>query len=557
MRKQVFLLSLLFASTSFALPEISVDNLESKDINHSLQLTIQSLEGSKSFQELTSRRPQQAKKLLVQQLQESLKPYGYFQARVTQVSAWHFAVQLNQRVFFNQISVSVEGNQKAYLMAHFQKNNLPKIKKGEPFSSKRYQKAKDKLLEVCERHGFIKARFAKSQVVVDLTAHTANVNLIIQPGKRYYFGDINFSDTVYPNEFLRRYAPFKKGTPFSQEKLFAFEQNLQSTPYFRKVSILPDEKESVFIPLAVTVSDAPKQQYLFGAGFGTDTGVRGRAGLLRLFENGHTLQTELQLSQRENNLQAQYLIPGEVPYKQQTSFNANIFHTNYESGTSDAGLISINRLRNEKTHQFELSLNALYEDYQYTDRQEKHGFFIYPTGRYSRFKRSDPLFSKEGYSLTVQALAASQSLLSDENLFQTSLDLKTAFWLKQTRTRFFLRGTAGLTETSNIYNIPLSLQQLLGGANNLDAYQYQSIGPGEYLLFGRAEIQQEFKEDWFITTSYAVGDVYRPQPFSEKRSIGVGLMYASPIGLVKAGVAKALDLTGEPLKLIFSMGPDL
>lgn len=557
MRKLLFFFLLLFSIEGVALPKISVAPLHHKAIDNSIELTIKSLKESTSFQKLARNKPKNAQATVIKQLQETLKPYGYFEAKIKTLRPWHYAITLNQRVYFNHISLSVTGKDKAALLRLFQKRKLPRLRKGQAFSSKRYQKTKDRLLEVLERHGFIKARFIKSEVTVDLNTHTADVNLIIDPEKRYYFGDIHFSKTVYPVSFLKRYAPWDRHTPFSQEKLLNFEQNLQSTPYFSKISIKPEESEATFIPIDVTLKDAPKQQYLIGGGYGTDTGFRGRAGLLRLFESGNTFQAEAQVSQLEKNLQAQYVIPGYIPYKEQTSINANLFHLDYEVGTSDAALLSIKRLINDKHHQFELGLNGLYEDFQYTDREENHGRFVYPTIRYSKFEVENPLFSKKGYSLTLKALAASKALLSDESVFQGSLDLKAAFWVKQTHTRFFLRGTAGLTDTDNIYNIPLSMQQLLGGANNLDAYQYQSIGPGELLLFGRAEWQQEIKADWFVTASYALGDVYHPQPFAEKRSVGLGVMYASPIGLVKAGVAKALDLTGRPIKLIVSMGPDL
>lgn len=551
----IILISLLFCQSILA--NISIRPTNHKNIDVVLNKQLKMLIQSQPFKKLQNESLDKANHYLETSLANSLKPYGYFEAKVYFQDNNTLAINLNQRVLFGDISVTIIGEGKNKIQNQLKKIHYPKIEKGQAFSSRRYQKTKEKLLSVAEKNGYIKASFSKSQVLVDLAKHRAKVILIFDTDKRYYFGQLNFSKTRYPQNLLNRYAPFKYHSPYNPNQLIDFEQNLQNSPYFNQVNINPIETDKSIIPLTINLQEAPRLQYLYGGGYGTDTGFRGRAGLTKLFENGHTLQTRLQVSQLENTLQSKYTIPGNIPYEEEANIIANIFNTDYAIGRSDATLFALKKLNNKAHYQIDSGLNILYETYQFSDSTPENGLYLYPSLRYSYFSIDNPLFSKNGYSATLKSFATSKDLLSKASAFQTSFEIRFAKWLDSTHTRIFLKGNVSLTETQNIYQIPISLQELLGGSNNLDAYQYQSIGPGKKLVLGRAELQQETVKDWFITTHYGIGDVYHPGPFSEKRSVGVGLMYASPIGLIKAGVAKGLDLNGRPLRFVFSMGPDL
>lgn len=107
-------------------------------------------------------------------------------------------------------------------------------------------------------------------------------------------------------------------------------------------------------------------------------------------------------------------------------------------------------------------------------------------------------------------MGASKALFSNENFIQASINAKAALTLPQIRTRFYFHTIQGITAINNIKKLPLSLALLLGGAENLKGYKYNSIGPGKILTYAGLEIQKETKENWYLIGFFDSGDVYRP-----------------------------------------------
>jgi translocation and assembly module TamA len=101
----------------------------------------------------------------------------------------------------------------------------------------------------------------------------------------------------------------------------------------------------------------------------------------------------------------------------------------------------------------------------------------------------------------------------------------------------------------------------LGGTDNLKAYSFNSIGPGKIITYGGFEIQKEFKKNWYLVGFYDAGDVYNPSIKNIQYNIGGGLMWVSPIGPIKVGLAQAvnnkMERIGHNPRLVISMGPDL
>ena len=143
-----------------------------------------------------------------------------------------------------------------------------------------------------------------------------------------------------------------------------------------------------------------------------------------------------------------------------------------------------------------------------------------------------------------------------------SLDAKLAFTLAPLRTRFYLHGIQGFTNINNVNNIPLSLAQLLGGATNLKGYSYNSLGPGKIMSYGGIELQKETFKKWYLLGFFDSGDVYKPSVREFKHDLGIGLMWVSPVGPIKIGVAQPVTNSlartpGSSPKLFINMGPDL
>jgi translocation and assembly module TamA len=145
---------------------------------------------------------------------------------------------------------------------------------------------------------------------------------------------------------------------------------------------------------------------------------------------------------------------------------------------------------------------------------------------------------------------------------QIAIDGKAAITFRPIKTRVYLHAIQGLTQVNNVNQIPLSLAQLLGGAGNLKGYNYNSLGPGKIISYGGVEIQKETFKKWYLLGFVDGGDVYKPIVRDFKYDIGIGLMWVSPVGPIKVGIAQAVTHNlnrdqGRSPKIVINMGPDL
>jgi translocation and assembly module TamA len=307
--------------------------------------------------------------------------------------------------------------------------------------------------------------------------------------------------------------------------------------------------------------------YSLGLGFGTDTGLRGKAGLHVVPVNraGHKFNAVALGSFNENTLQTQYIIPGKNPITDQYEAVSGFSNLNYNAGYSNSLLFSLAQRHNLPTFQRLLSLNGLHERFNYNDQpvfEKKTKTTLFPKASFTWLNKSDQLFSPNGYKLTLTGLGATKALLSDINFSQATLDARAAYRVDPIRTRFYLHTIQGITQINDIYQLPVSLGFLLGGSDNLKGYNYNALGPGKILTYGGIEVQKETIENWYVIGFYDVGDVYNPRFKNIKQDVGLGLMWVSPVGPIKIGIAQAIDsdfrlTAGKSPKLVINIGPDL
>lgn len=498
-------------------------------------------------------------------VEKALQPYGFFQSIITisNTEKKHLiSINAGPPLQITQLSIRLKGegqDNNALLQAYHQ---LP-LKPHTAFKSIAYEEAKQALLSTAQQEGYLHAFFEKSEILIDKENNSAHVTLILDTGSRYFFGQVRFDPTYISPKVLQRYLPFHPGDTYSAEKITTFNDYLISSGYFKQVIIQPAETVSSDIPIDVHLQAASPVHYSLGLGFGTDTGPRGRAGMYVAPINpaGHKFNAIALGSFKENALQTQYIIPGEKPLIDQYEITSNLSSLHYDAGNSNAILLSLSQRHNLPDFLRILSLNSLYERFSYTAEPRVEKFSLFPKASLGWIKKSEELFSPQGYHVTLSGLFASKALLSQTNFSQESLDFKAALMLEKLRMRLYAHGLLGFTQINDINQFPLSLALLLGGSDNLKGYEYNSLGPGKTLLYGGIEIQKETKDNWYLIAFMDTGDVYCPTPLTFKKDIGLGLMWVSPVGPIKLGVAQAVDdhfhrLLHKNPQLVISMGPD-
>ncbi len=278
--------------------------------------------------------------------------------------------------------------------------------------------------------------------------------------------------------------------------------------------------------------------------------------------SGHKFNAIAQGSFQQNTIQGQYLVPGKNPVNDSWSFNGGLTNLMYSAGQSNSVLFGVGQQHVVTNFQRTLSLNGLNERYNYSGFTTTEESLFFPKAAFNWNNVTNKLFSPSGYNVSLTGLVANKALLSQVNLAQATLDAKAAITIEQIRTRFFFHGIQGLTRVSDIYQVPLSLAQLLGGAENLKAYSYNSIGPGRTMSYAGAEIQKELINKFYLVGFYDCGAVYNPTSRNTLYDAGLGLMWVSPVGPIKIEVAQAIDQNWQRMpdhspKLVINMGPDL
>jgi len=181
---------------------------------------------------------------------------------------------------------------------------------------------------------------------------------------------------------------------------------------------------------------------------------------------------------------------------------------------------------------------------------------LLPSLNWSKVKSDDPLSPNRGYQLNIYLRGASKALISNTNFIQSLIQGKTILPTSYMN-RFILKGQLGYTLISDVNQLPLSLQFYTGGAQTVRGYPFQKIGPGRTLIMGSIEFQQRIKGNLYGALFMDAGNVSNGLINNLKKSVGVGLVWRSPIGALEVTLAEALDEPSHPKMLQFSMGPEL
>lgn len=506
--------------------------------------------------------------LISAQIEQAMYPYGYFKPHID-VERQHQMLKIRiiagtpLRIRHIHRTIAGEGRDNRALQQAF--HDFP-IHAGQILNTVDYEKAKQDLLLIAEQEGYMHAHFKTAQIQINRQAYWADITINFHTGPRYYFGDTRFLKGYLNHSLLYRYLPYAKDEPFSPQKILELDSRLGASGYYSSVIVRPRfAKGSNRVRVDVDTKRNKRLHYSLGAGYGTDTGIRGRAGLsiVPVNRSGDKFNALALGSTVQNTLQGQYIIPGFRPDVDNYLLTANLSNFNYDAGYANAFLLTAATRHDTKSHQRIFSLNGLYERYNYdlsSPRFEKLIFF--PKATLAWQKRSSELFSPNGWNVTVNGLGADKSALSETTFAQYSLDFRAAITLAPVRTRFYVHAISGQTAINDVTQLPLSLALLLGGADNLKAYSFNSIGPGKSLRFASMELQKETFEKWFLIGFSDIGSVYQPTPRNWLRDVGVGLMWVSPVGPIKIAVALPVDehynrIPGQNPRLVVNMGPDL
>lgn len=435
--------------------------------------------------------------------------------------------------------------------------NAAGIKAGQRFSLNDYEHAKQKVQNSLANQAHPKATLA-GQVRVYPEEHAADVILVVDPGDRYYFGEVGITGSKsLGQEYVRRLLKFKKGQPYNASAISSSQQALLGSGFFSTAVFIPDYKlaQKNHVPINLTLSEKPAHRIRLGVGWGTEDNMR--LIIEQSNRNMLGLADEIRLEGKVSSIYQGLIGVVNVPYVpwQNTNFvlRGGVEQPNEEAYQSRDYFISpileshLGRLGKvwggylwERSTMVDLKSNVPNPDY------EKQTFMISSLKGGILFDtRNSPLAPTQGTMVSLEVEASGSALGSELNFVRPIISASQIVPVsKDKKWQVALRLKAGLNITyGDTYRVPLIRRFFPGGFDSVRGYPYQRLGPldssgnplgGEGMLVGNLELRFPLWEELGGVVFVDAGNAYEDidvMSFGDLRyTTGLGLRYNTPVG---------------------------
>jgi translocation and assembly module TamA len=508
-------------------------------------------------------------------IQSALAPFGYYnpviEGKLEQegdVFNAEYTVDKGPPVIVQNVLVEVTGsgkNNKKLLTAN---SNFP-LSSGDVLDQSLYELGKKKLMYAALSEGFLDATFTTRALRINRETNSADVDLVLDSGQQYLFGEISSTQDVLDQDLLDRYFPFETAQPYNPAKLFELQSILYRTDYFNRVIVQgqTDDAQDLKVPVKIQLTP-PKylNKYSLGVGYATDTGVRGKVDWSNRLLNsrGHKISGSLQLAEYENLVALSYEIPRADP-----RYNTLVHRLTYQDrewDDTETTLFTAAVIHEYSGPRFNLSGGLEYRDEVYdigsTSGDSK---LLVPALTAGVVFADDILHTKNGLQASVGFLGALDGLGSDASFLQATVNGKAIItpiedW------RLIGRGSLGSTLVSSIDSLPPSLRFYTGGDNTIRGYKFKSIGTedssgevigGRYLVVGSIELERVITDLWSLAAFWDVGTATDDLSLDFSQGVGGGVRLRLPFGQVRLDIASAITEDGNPLRVHLNVGGDL
>lgn len=508
-------------------------------------------------------------------IKQALEPYGYFHAKIhsriiksPDSTSATFSIVAGPRTYITSVVIKLTGRGKNDLaLKKLLRRSTQILAANQYLNTIIYDKIKQNFYTQAEKQGYLKAYFSQHMIQVNKKTNTATIILVFNTGSRYYFGSVYFSKNFLADSFLKNYAPFQYGDPFSSNKLSKFQNNLNSTVYFKHVEVNSDIEKAVnyHIPVVVNLVSEKSHQYSIGLGYGTDTGIRGSLGAEWRYLNttGNYFQGLLQYSQKQNNtLQLRYIIPGKNPINDSYVVSAGIL-TNRPGLQGDQYIteqVGFNRI--QKIHSWKRTTSLQIQHENFTDNTlNSKSLTVMPGIAWEKIHANNRINTQNGYRIFFNLHSGAVLTNLSGSFFEAELQGKYIHSFDQEKNRIILSTDLGFALVKNFAAMPLSQRFFTGGTQSIRGFSYQALGPGRYLAVGSIEWQHQLCGNFYSAIFYNAGNAVENLPFTFQQAAGVGLLYRSLIGPIEITVAhpfnQQMQFNKQAFVIQFTMGPDL
>jgi translocation and assembly module TamA len=508
----------------------------------------------------------------------ALEPFGYYNALVSVTvepagEGYRLRVKVapGEPVRLTEVKVTVVGQ-------GFEERGLRRLvatfplNKGDVLLHQRYEAAKAALKSRAQDLGYLDVEFSRHEIRIARPATTATIELVLDTGKKYYFGETKIQGAPdYPDSFLRRHLTYRSGEVFSYPRLGETQRNFNNSERFKEVIITPEKQdaEAFRVPVTIQLKEGPRISLRPGIGYGTDTGARFtvRYRDLNMFHLGHELYSQLYVAERLQGLVTGYILPSPKDVRSSTTLQLNLQQVKTTTYSSRILALELDRNRSFGTGKLGTAyVRAQYEDYTVGD-QKSTARLLLPGLRFSDNRYDNPVRPHRGFRYALDLHGTHQLLGSDTALVQVLAEASHILPLPW-RLSLHTRAKVGVTLLSDpLRDIPPSLRFFTGGDQSVRGYSFQSLGPrdakgqvvgGKQLLIGSIELERALFKDWGVSLFYDAGNSFNSfSAVSLFKGAGVGLHYYTSVGALNLSVAWPLGVDNPALHIHFTVGFEL
>lgn len=476
-------------------------------------------------------------------------------------------IQAGPPTLLDNIDIQISGPAKDDLAFQTRIANT-RLTKGQQLRHDHYTSLRRDLQQMLLTRGYMQGRLTRHQLIIDRDTRTADVELHVDSGPRYYFGEVEIEGSVLNEEMLHKFVRFTPGEPFNANQLLETQQTFLGVNYFSAVRLQrgdPDE-ENLTVPIDLSLTDSRQWATLAGVGISTDTGPRLRLGVenRRVNRSGHKFRTETELSSVRRAAGASYQIPLQDPLRQRLVFGTRYVKDMTKSVDTErfsVGADYIVELNNRWVAT--TSIEFLDETFLVAGARDDAQLII-PGFELSRTKSDDPIYPQRGWRLSGKYRFAESSMGSSISFQQVTGSGKLV--LPVPGGRFLSRISMGYTEVNRVTSLPASLRFFAGGDSSIRGFGFESIGPradngdvvgGRHVIIGSTEYDVPFAQNWSVAVFQDSGNAFNDfNDIEFRHSAGTGIRWRSPLGPIRFDVARALDAS-RGWRVHLSMGPDL
>ncbi len=509
------------------------------------------------------------------EIRTALQPFGYYRPKIeSSLSAtgdgWlaSYRVEAGRPVRLSRVEIAIRGPGKEDPALQGWRAGFP-LQAGEILRQREYENAKEELLQLLQERGYLERRLERHRIVVDLESYSAAIELTVDTGPRYRFGEVEFRQKILRESLLRQYLPFRPGDPYDADKLLELQRSLSNSGYYQRVEIQPllDQAENGSIPVTVALEPRKATRYTTGLGYGTDTGPRVSLGIERRYHNrlGYKISGDVKLSEIRQEATARYRIPLERP---QSDFSELIAASvNEQTATSSRRTRKIGISANHQLRYLQRTVAITYEieDYRIAGESDYSALLI-PLISLQYVEADNRIHTSRGWRARATLKGAWEQLLSNTSFLQTRFGT-TFIHSFGRRGRFISRAEIGISWLAELAELPASQRFFTGGDRSVRGYRYASLGPedasgrvigGKHLLTGSVEYEFPVSTNISLASFFDAGNAFDSfNDFTLRQSAGVGLRWFLPVGTLRLDLANAFLEEDRPWRIHLSIGPDM